>query len=851
MPYRLWKLRLFCPVCGKQLTGYGIHKRARRVLDINRYYLMVTETLRCTVCRLNYISTSETVLNQLDLPHRTLFRVILTYKYACDIHVICLLRERTLGNSPTRLARQLKENHGEEWLHHLAHYMEECAVFADRPSFLPVAFQEPPGPIAYQQITKKLAGHAWGTVQWMSSVGSERGQILISVLTAQEGPGLDSMVSGLVSRYQQAGVAPLVLLYVDSGCCVDKGQSKLQTWFGGWPNLNILLDIWHFMRRLATGVKREQLEDERLPLITDDLVNRRISKKELALYCRWRTHGVKTIVRLIDHLLQELKEEKGRDLMGVPLLDTVRMEHIWHVQKRHMKCIQDVPGVSLYTETGTTTTTTGGIVLTRYRCARGSTSLESFHCHMQRFIPGELIGVDYLLAQTGQPLQRVDPDAEATDQLLEEVNVDEQEDEGFEEDLSDDPTLTSLLEDLTTTAARIHPAASSAPPAAASSSAASSSAPPSAASSSSQPSVAPSSAPPPATSSSSLPSAVSSSALPAATSTDMSTTPPGISAPDSSTQVPEETLAVDDRNVPGMDRVDSLADYLVELRHQTSLTLNSQQVSEIVALWQNLLDFDKQRVVFAARHQERLTTGSGQTVAGSWRPFSSDSARKGKGSLTRWSLILHDYRRIRQLILNNGAIIQSTNLQLVEVNQTTLVQWHNERVRRQDLTLLLQGMDLHDPLPVAAEPLQSASARPAARARACVQPAAQHSRASQTEEAHHLHFPPDPHETARPKLAPKRQLLPRPPGAFFTLAPHPSPTYTVFVVPGPSATTTPQASSTPPSVVLQPPQASSIPPASAVQPQMPRRPHAYTRRVEANTCKKCGRHRTAETGHSQ
>ncbi|KAB5555129.1 hypothetical protein PHYPO_G00029970 [Pangasianodon hypophthalmus] len=125
MPYHLWKVRLFCPVSGKQLTGYGIHKRARRVLDID----------------------SQTVLNQLDLPHRALFRVILTYKYACDIRVIRLLRERTLGNSPTRLARQLKENHGEEWLHHLAHYMEACAVFADRPSFLPVAFQEPPQPI--------------------------------------------------------------------------------------------------------------------------------------------------------------------------------------------------------------------------------------------------------------------------------------------------------------------------------------------------------------------------------------------------------------------------------------------------------------------------------------------------------------------------------------------------------------------------------------------------------------------------------------------------------------------------------------------------------------------------------
>ncbi len=32
-------------------------------------------------------------------------------------------------------------------------------------------------------------------------------------------------------------------------------------------------------------------------------------------------------------------------------------------------------------------------------------------------------------------------------------------------------------------------------------------------------------------------------------------------------------------------------------------------MSNIVALWQNLLDYDKQRVVFAARHQSRLDTG--------------------------------------------------------------------------------------------------------------------------------------------------------------------------------------------------------------------------------------------------
>ncbi len=69
------------------------------------------------------------------------------FRYACDIRVIRLLRDRTLGNSPARLVRQLKENHGEEWLNRLAHYLGECADFVDRPSLNPVVCQEPPEPI--------------------------------------------------------------------------------------------------------------------------------------------------------------------------------------------------------------------------------------------------------------------------------------------------------------------------------------------------------------------------------------------------------------------------------------------------------------------------------------------------------------------------------------------------------------------------------------------------------------------------------------------------------------------------------------------------------------------------------
>lgn len=271
------------------------------------------------------------------------------------------------------------------------------------------------------QITKKLSGTAKGTALWLSSVSNETGQILISVLSAQEGPALDRMAAGLMSRYSNAGVAPPQLLYVDCDCCREgKGQTKLKERFGGWPDLIVKLDIYHFMRRLASGctkdahplypvfmaklsscifewdrgdvallrqAKREQLRQEGVPGITDALVNQNITKDELALHCRRQTRGERQTVVMIEQLLHELMGAKGRDFLGVPLLDQERMQHIWQVQQRHVKCIQDEPGVLLYTQTRTTTK--AGIVLPNYRCARGSTSLESFHLHVNRFIPGQ------------------------------------------------------------------------------------------------------------------------------------------------------------------------------------------------------------------------------------------------------------------------------------------------------------------------------------------------------------------------------------------------------------------------------------------------------------------------------
>ncbi|XP_056311209.1 uncharacterized protein LOC130223477 [Danio aesculapii] len=237
-----------------------------------------------------------------------------------------------------------------------------------------------------------------------------------------------------------------------------------------------------------------------------------------------------------------------------------------------------------------------------------------------------------------------------------------------------------------------------------------------------------------------------------------------------------ESGAVDGSGVPGMDRVDSLADYLVDLRNQPSLVLTNQQ---------NLLDYDKQRVVFAARHQAKLDTGRFRSpkkrqeftpgVESLKRHALTTSAplaqwpdccrlvetffvrlcaihrtpkKKGTGTVSRWDLILADYRKIRRSILANAIVMKQTNLQLVDVSHTTLVQWHNKKVKQQDTAVVMQGLQLPSRLSVVADPLLPANVSPP-------------SPPPQPGPAHQYHLASS--TVGQAKLKRKRTILPDPP----------------------------------------------------------------------------------------
>ena len=271
-----------------------------------------------------------------------------------------------------------------------------------------------------KKITKKLQGAEANTASWVTNVGNEKGEVLNSIVTTSEGiASLGVMADGLINRFSQAGVVPPVLLYTDRDCCsIDEGVSKYHVLFSAWENLLIRLDIFHFMRRCAVGctseshplypvfmaslsrcifewdqedldalyaAKKAELSANGVRNPSREAVRNAVGKRELAHHCRRRTRGAEATEALLQSLFDTLGS--ATDVLGVPLFRDEMVSEIWPEQRRHIPCIQDPTEIQLYTITGHTKK--GGKSIPLYRCARGTTSLESFHLHLARFIPGK------------------------------------------------------------------------------------------------------------------------------------------------------------------------------------------------------------------------------------------------------------------------------------------------------------------------------------------------------------------------------------------------------------------------------------------------------------------------------
>ncbi|XP_072050117.1 uncharacterized protein [Amphiura filiformis] len=818
----LWmprKMNLFdfrCPKCpAASLRSKGVYNRVRLVLDLRDFYYLAGEYMDCKSCGGTYISWDKRILDQLPEGIRARFPVILTHKYACDESLVALLRARTLGNSPTALQHNLQEVHSDTWLKKLAVYLSDCQQHQKGLQALKLApaIYEEAAPMrdlprarwflaAYvrdvwtrlpqlqasitsvygsvikidstKKVTKKLTDTA---AAWATTVGNEKGEVLQVILTTSEGTtSLQKMADGLMNRFDGAGVEPPHLLYTDRDCCSESGMSRFQVLFSRWPELQVRLDIWHYMRRMALScsseshplygifmkrlsgcifewdrgdfqelmaAKRGEMLKAGIPAPLNKAVQKAITKDELARHCRRRTRGADKTTELIESLLLSLSG--ATDVLGVPLFRK-EMKSIWEEQKQHISCIQDPPNVPLYTITGQIIK--GGISLPVFRCARGTTSLECFHLHLARFIPGtsansvhfqaylldgisrwnamravsslsagpeEIRSFDMRLKEKVNKLsmavhnKKILPRSHAPAKYTgEDIGVqylwqqsefvvasdseqlEQKIDEGFED--YDESGETSEMEGGDDELEHI---------------------------------------PTPGTPSGSDDSA----------SDDNNDEEEEI---DSSTDG-----ARDARGIPGWDKVDALAQALVSLR---GLCVTNKQAQKIKTLWKDLLDFDKKPITFKPvvkkppqgrfKQTKKYQSGyhgveamrrcflSGGSPALSParsrlveaicvhlcakitqpRTEKSDTGRQTYTS--RWKLILAAYNEVRLRLLNSEALLEGTNIMLYHINETTLVKWFKNEQRRQEVTTLLQGRDPPGQLAVAAESLPPAQIQP-------------------------------------------------------------------------------------------------------------------------------------------
>lgn len=186
-----------------------------------------------------------------------------------------------------------------------------------------------------KKICKKLQGLAANKASWATNVGNKRGEIVQSVLTSSESAvSLKKLADGLMSRYEKAGQTAPAVLYTDRDCCSSDGSSKYKELFGKWPNLEVCLDIWHFMRRLAVAVTSEShpLYDDSLfgtPIFPNYTPPAKFTGELIGV--EYLLHQTEATFDGKDHLHQQIDEgfmdQKDDDLVldepfGTPALET-------------------------------------------------------------------------------------------------------------------------------------------------------------------------------------------------------------------------------------------------------------------------------------------------------------------------------------------------------------------------------------------------------------------------------------------------------------------------------------------------------------------------------------------------
>ncbi|RXN13747.1 hypothetical protein ROHU_009480 [Labeo rohita] len=278
-----------------------------------------------------------------------------------------------------------------------------------------------------RKVLKKIYGDGQGTMQYVTSVLNEWGQFLTTVVVAAESEGCyRRMAKGLMGRFERARAPAPTVIYADNNCCRDSGSSFLENLFGDWVQKGtvVRLDIRHWLHRWDAvvikqshakyGVFMSALAGAVLAYYKDDMMlliqavrkgNQELyaslpdedmiaflKPHQIRSYVRRITRGVEETASAIESIITEFKGPAGLDIDGIHLFKSAQaVDSHWATASKHLSCMQDPPGIQLYVSVKVVVL--NGVRLNKYRCRRGSNSLEGLHSHLYNAIPSQRCGV--------------------------------------------------------------------------------------------------------------------------------------------------------------------------------------------------------------------------------------------------------------------------------------------------------------------------------------------------------------------------------------------------------------------------------------------------------------------------
>ena len=243
-----WSFVLRCLTCNNNLTYKGLYPRVRLVLSTVSFCYLAGENYECrngTCKSSSFIYYDQRLRDQLPIHLSCQFQIILTWKSACDMSVISMLRSRTLGNSPTALYNNILEMHSDEYMRKVLSYLHVTSRFNQDRSRLAQAeyeFADPPkftaipkqklflscyvrdvwsrldiikasitsmyGGIlnidSIKKVCKKLAGDDANNASWVTNVANERGEVTVCCHTSESSANLKKLADGPMKRFQNA-----------------------------------------------------------------------------------------------------------------------------------------------------------------------------------------------------------------------------------------------------------------------------------------------------------------------------------------------------------------------------------------------------------------------------------------------------------------------------------------------------------------------------------------------------------------------------------------------------------------------------------------------------------------------